>query len=220
MNKLFKENILDVNIPVQGETDKYTVKISFGGVLDQLHKQLKTADELNLKIIIRALLSCFNDKDVRISCSCPDWYYRFSYVATLNNTNSGEPQTIPAPITNPNDDKGSGCKHTCLALSNTTWLIKLASTIYNYINYMKQYQQKLYADIIYPAIYDKEYEEPVQTDLFSSDELDDSSEVIDKSNEYAKNKGKFKQGNTQGVRFAADSSNKQFDYDSLIDNTQ
>ena len=34
MNKLFKENILDVNVPVKGETDNYLVKITVGGFLD------------------------------------------------------------------------------------------------------------------------------------------------------------------------------------------
>ena len=41
MNKLFKENILTVNIAVRGETDNYIVKIKFGGFLDLLHKELK-----------------------------------------------------------------------------------------------------------------------------------------------------------------------------------
>lgn len=220
MNKLFKENILDVNVPVKGETNNYLVKISFGGFLDQLQKQLNGDLELNLKLIIRALLSCFNEKDVMISCSCEDFYYRFSYYDTVNGINSGEPQMIPSPITNPNDTKGAGCKHICLVLSNSTWLIKLASTIYNYVNYMQKHQQKLYADIIYPAIYGKEYEEPVQTDLFSSDELDSSSDVIDASNKYAKDKGKFKQGNTQGVRFASEPDKKQFNFDSLMSDSQ
>ena len=33
-NKLFKENILTVNLEVEGETDTYLVTISFGGFLD------------------------------------------------------------------------------------------------------------------------------------------------------------------------------------------
>ena len=41
MNKLFKEGTLEVNVDVQGETDVYSVTVSFGGVLDQLQKLLK-----------------------------------------------------------------------------------------------------------------------------------------------------------------------------------
>ena len=42
--------------------------------------------------------------------------------------------------------------------------------------------------------------------MFDDDTLDSDAEMIDKSNEYARTKNQFKQGNTQGVRFA--SSNK------------
>jgi hypothetical protein len=38
MNKLFKDNILDVNVEVTGETDTYIVTMSFGGFLDLLHE--------------------------------------------------------------------------------------------------------------------------------------------------------------------------------------
>lgn len=62
----------------------------------------------------------------------------------------------------------------------------------------------MYADVIYPAIYGKKYEEPVQLDIdtLDQDELDTSSDTIDTSNKYARDKNKFKKGNTQGVRFA------------------
>lgn len=77
---------------------------------------------------------------------------------------------------------------------------------------MELHYKKMYADIIYPAIYGKKYEEPVQLDLdtMDKDELDTDSETVDKSNRYARDKGKFKKGNTQGVRFARkpDNSNR------------
>jgi hypothetical protein len=69
---------------------------------------------------------------------------------------------------------------------------------------MQKNYKKLYADIIYPAIYQRRYEEPVQLDIdtFDKDELDTSSDMLDKSNRYARDKGKFKVGNKMGVRFA------------------
>ena len=84
-----------------------------------------------------------------------------------------------------------------LVISNTSWIIKLASVVYNYINYMENHYKKLYADIIYPAIYEKDYEEPVQLDIdtIDQDELDTSSDMVDKSNTYARDKNKFKAGN-------------------------
>lgn len=91
-----------------------------------------------------------------------------------------------------------------LVLSNTSWCIKLASVIHNYINYMKSHYEKLYTDIIYPAIYDKPYEEPVQLDIdtLNVDNLYTDTSTIDKSNIEARDRGKFKIGNKIGNRFA------------------
>ena len=71
------------------------------------------------------------------------------------------------------------------------------------INYIKKRFQKQYADIIYPAIYGKAYQEPVQTSLFDTDELDTEQSTIDVSNEIGRTSGQFKPGNKQGVRFAS-----------------
>ena len=71
MNKLFKDNILDVSVEVNGETDNYIVTMSFGGFLDYLHEQLiKNNEKLDLRTISRALVSAFNDGNVYIHCSC------------------------------------------------------------------------------------------------------------------------------------------------------
>ena len=203
MNKLFKDNILTVDINVKGETDSYVVKISFGGFCEILRDQIKKQNGvLNYKAVTRALILGFNRDDVYIKCSCPDAQYRFAYWQSKNGIISGTPETRPSDITNPDDNLGSACKHVLLVLSNTSWLLKVASTIYNYINYMEKHYQKLYADIIYPAIYGKDYEEPVQLDIFDVNSLETDADTIDKSNEFATTKNQFKQGNTQGVRFA------------------
>lgn len=209
MNKLFKQDILTVDINVKGETNDYTVKISFGGFLQLLLDQIEKQDgKLDLKAVTRALVNGFNKDDVYIHCSCPDWKYRFNYFATRNQINSGEAENRPSDITNPNDTLGSACKHVLLVLSNTSWIIKVGSTIYNYINYMQKHYEKLYADIIYPSIYGKAYEEPVQLTIDDTDELDTSKETIDKSNTYAADKQKFKIGNKEGIRFAPNNSDQ------------
>lgn len=109
-----------------------------------------------------------------------------------------------------------------LVISNTSWIIKLGSVIHNYINYMEKHYQKLYADIIYPAIYEKDYEEPVQLDLLTSDddELDTASDLIDKSNKYAKDKNKFKKDNP--YRFQPKITSKKLNksiFDDIDDNS-
>lgn len=60
---------------------------------------------------------------------------------------------------------------------------------------MEKNKKKLYADFIYPALYGKEYEEPVQLDMFNSGELETGSDTLDKSNQYARTKTQFKPGN-------------------------
>ena len=219
MNKLFKDDILTVDISVKGETDNYIVKISFGGLCELLQDQIEKTGILNYKAVTRALILGFNKDDVYIKCNCADAQYRFAYWQTKNNVISGDPENRPSNITNPDDNLGSACKHVLLVLSNTSWLLKVASTIYNYINYMEKHYQKLYADIIYPAIYGKKYEEPVQLDLFDDDTLETNTDTLDKSNEYARTKNQFKQGNTQGVRFASKEDNNQLTIDDIPDET-
>ena len=221
MNKLFKDNILTVDITVKGETDEYIVKISFGGFKGLIQDQIKRIGKFDLKAVTRALINGFNKDDVYIHCSCPDWTYRYAYYATKNNINSGDAENRASNITNPDDKLGSACKHVLLVLSNNSWCLKVASTIYNYVNYMEKHYQKLYADIIYPAIYGKKYEEPTQLDIFDNDNLETDKETIDKSNQYAVDKSRFQKGNTQGVRFAPKSKNPDqvelFDEESDID---
>lgn len=220
MNKLFKDDILTVDVNVKGETDNYTVKISFGGFCELLQDQIeKQQGKLDYKAVTRALILGFNKDDVYIHCSCPDASYRMNYWQTKNGITSGDPENRPSNITNPDDNLGSACKHVLLVLSNTSWLLKVGSTILNYIRYMEKHYEKLYADIIYPAVYGKEYEEPVQLDIFDDDSLDTSTDTIDKSNEYARTKNQFKQGNTQGVRFAPKERNDQLKIDDNISAT-
>lgn len=207
MNKLFKEDILTVNIPVNGETDDYIVRITFGGFLEILRGQVSIDRELNFRDVARAAITGFNRDDVFIHCSCPDFKYRFNYYATRNSINSGTPETRPSKITNPDDSLGSACKHVLLVLNNTSWIIRVARVIVNYIKYMQLHYEKLYADIIYPAVYGTEYEEPVQLsidDIDNNDELagETDSDTIDIANDYNKERTKFQKGNDQGIRFA------------------
>lgn len=208
MNKLFKEDILTVNIPVNGETDDYIVRITFGGFLEILRGHVSTDRELNFRDVARAAITGFNRDDVFIHCSCPDFKYRFNYYATRNSINSGTPETRPSKITNPDDSLGSACKHVLLVLNNTSWIIRVARVIVNYIKYMKMHYQKLYADIIHPSVYGAKYEEPVQLSIDDMDNDDmlaseEDNDKLDTANDYNRERTKFQKGNDQGVRFAA-----------------
>jgi hypothetical protein len=202
MNKAFKDNILTVDVKVRGETDDYEVKMSFGGFLDILHDQVEKNGKLDLRGILKALMLGFNKDNVYISCTCPDFHFRMSYWATRNQIISGPKQTIPSPITNPNDKLGPGCKHVMLVLNNSSWIIKTASVFNNYINYIKDHYPKKYADIIYPAIYKKPYQEPVQMTIDDTDDLVTDKDTLDIANKYGKERTQFKKGNVQGIRFS------------------
>lgn len=209
MNKLFKEGILTVNIPVHGETDDYIVRITFGAFLEILRDQIADKDVVELRDISRTCIIGFNKADVFISCTCEDFKYRFQYYATVNDLNSGAPETRPSDITNPDDSLGSGCKHILLVLNNTSWILRVARVINNYIKYMENHYPKLYTEVMYPAIFGKPYEEPIEEpvdepidDIQSGDELQTDDTTLDTANEYNKSRARFQKGNKQGVRFA------------------
>ena len=203
MNLLFKEGILQVNVPVQGETDAYLVKISFGGFLDILQDKVDKSNQIfDLRTITKTLTEGFNRDDVYIWCQCNDWHYRMGFWATVNQITSGNPENRPSKITNPNNTLGPGCKHVLLVLNNNGWLIKIASVIYNYVNWCKEHFEKGYADIIYPAIYNRPYEGEAQGSLFGDDELETDKETISTSSEAGRTRGQFKPENVQGIRFA------------------
>lgn len=168
MNKLFKQDILEVVIPVHGETDDYLVIISFEGVLKNLKESLQE-QELNLRTIVRAITRAYGHEDIYLHCSCPDFKYRFNYWSTVNRYNSTDPEMRPAEITNPDDDLGSCCKHCLLVLNRSAWILKVASVINNYIRYMKLRNRRLYDSIIYPALYDEntelEPDEPIENQI-------------------------------------------------------
>lgn len=195
MQSLFVHNILTINVPVVGETDNYLVRIKFGGFLDLLRKQEeRQGGVVDIRAITRALLDAFNQDDVYIWCSCPDFKYRFDYWATIKKIGSGPPQLMPAKITNPRNNLGPGCKHIMLVLSNNSWLIKVARVINNWIIYMSKNRKKQYADIVYPAIFGKKYEEPVQLSMDDEADLNRQGD-IDTSIEQGRTRGQFTAGN-------------------------
>lgn len=178
MDKLFKSDILDVNIDVAGETNNYIVRISFSGFLDELHNFIKTRKltDVDRKTIAQSLSRAFNNYDVYFNCTCPDFRYRHAYNATQKDNLIGDPEDRPIrpdvfhvgglSAANYDGSRGPMCKHVVLAMKDTSWLIRVASVIFNYINYMKDHYERDYQKYIYPAIYQEPYpDEEVQLDF-------------------------------------------------------
>lgn len=182
MDKLFKADILDVNIDVKGESNDYVVRISFSGIFDEIHNFMSQgATKIDRKIISQSLSRAYNSTDVYFNCTCPDFKYRHAYWATKKDNLIGDPEARPIrrdvyhagglEAANINDDRGPACKHVILALKDASWLIRVASVIYNYINYMKDHREREYQKFIYPAIYQEPYpEEEIQLDITDVEE--------------------------------------------------
>ena len=206
MDDLFKRGKFTIVIPVQGETDNYEVKIITTGFLEELHKQMAISKNFDLKTVTKTLTSCFDRDDVFIYCTCPDTKYRFQYWSTQNKYNSGPPQNSNGKrIRNPNDTLGSTCKHGLLVLSNNSWILPCGRVIVNYVEWMKQHKEQMYAEQIYPAIYEQDYEDAMQYDMLAKDELAKGAGDDDEIKAGNIHKGRDAQG-----RFTSDQEPGQF----------
>lgn len=199
MNKLFKEDILEVSIPVIGETDNYTVNIRLEGIVKELAKNIKSnKNQLEFKTVVQSITKIFNSGNVWVKCSCPDYKYRFAHWNIVNRVSVDDTSKDPGPgkgIRNPKDQLGRGCKHVLLCLANGDWVMKVASVINNYIHYAEEHLQKPFLKLIFPKLYGFPADEMVEQDIIDTDEfLDSTSGLIDAINEYGRNRGKMKKG--------------------------
>lgn len=199
MNSLFKQDILQVNIPVVGENDEYTVTIKLEGVVGEIQKNIKNNNnKLEFRTIIQALTKVFNTSDVYIKCSCPDAKYRFAHWNIIKNISTDDSANDPGPgkgIANPNDDMGRGCKHMLLVLSNGDWMMKVASVINNYCHFLSEKKPEAFLKLVFPKLYGVPADEAVENDLVADEaDLETGKDLIDTINDWAKNRGKFKKG--------------------------
>lgn len=199
MNKVFKEDILEVSIPVTGETDNYTVNIRLEGVVAEIAKNIKNnKNQLEFRTVVQSITKVFNSSNVWVRCSCPDYKYRFAHWNIVNRVSVDDTSKDPGPgkgIANPKDDKGRGCKHVLLCLANGDWVMKVSSVINNYIHYAEEKLQKPFLKLIFPKLYGVPYDEAIDNNLLPNDfELDSSESIIDAINDWGKNRGKMQKG--------------------------
>jgi len=199
MNKLFKEDILEVSIPVTGETDNYTVSIRMDGVVKEIARNIKNnKNTLEFKTIVQSLTKVFNTANIFVKCSCPDYKYRFAHWNIINRVSVDDTSKDPGPgkgIRNPNDQLGRGCKHVLLCLANGDWVIKVASVINNYVHYAEEKLRPAFLKLIFPKLYGVTFDEAEENNLLPEDtELATSESIIDAINDYGRNRGKYKPG--------------------------
>ena len=202
MNKLFKQDMLQVAIPVVGETDNYTVSIKMEGVIAEIARNIKNNNnKFEYKTIIQALTKIFNTANIYVKCNCPDYKYRFAHWNIINNVSVDDTASDPGPgkgLRNPKDDMGRGCKHVLLVLANGDWLMKVASVINNYAHYAEEHLQKPFLKVIFPKLYGIPADEMVEQGLIDDDKyLDSSTGLIDAINDYGRNRGKYQKGSNK-----------------------
>ena len=199
MNLLFKQDILQVNIPVVGENDEYIVVIKVDGVVAEIQKNIKNnGNKLEFRTVIQSLTKVFNTADVYIKCSCPDAKYRFAHWNIVKNVSVDDSASDPGPgkgIANPNDDKGRGCKHMLLVLANGDWMMKVASVINNYCHFLSEKKPEAFLKLVFPKLYGVPADEAAENGLVADNEdLETGKDLIDIVNAWAKDRGKFKKG--------------------------
>lgn len=131
VERLLNDDIIIIKVPV----GDYMCTIAYKGVLKHLLEVLKKQPKPNvtLQSVIKALSDAFDDTDILVDCTCPDFVYRYAYWATKYGYKYGKPETRPSDITNPDDKLGAMCKHLTALLANKRWLVKIASTLNEYI---------------------------------------------------------------------------------------
>ena len=202
MNKFFKDDILEVKIPVQGETDQYTVSVRLAGIVSEIAKNIKNnQNKFEYRTVIQAITKVFNTGNVYVKCNCPDFKYNFAHNLIVANVSTDDSSSDPGPgkgIRNPNDNKGRGCKHILLVLANIDWILKVASVINNYVHYAEEHLQKAFLKVIFPKLYGIAADEMVEQDLIDTDEyLDSSAGLIDAINEYGRKRGQYQKGSNK-----------------------
>lgn len=128
VDEFLNKDIITVEIPV----NDYICTIEFHNVIETVawvvDRQWK--GNVNYDSVEKALSKALDaEKNLRVNCTCPDFYYRYSYVATRNGYKFGKLQLTPAPIRNPHNNIGSFCKHLIMILKNKVWVHKLASVV-------------------------------------------------------------------------------------------
>lgn len=134
IDSLISKDILVAKVHV----GNYICTVAYNGIIKQLLDVISRQPKPNvtLQSVIKAISQAIDKTDILVDCSCADFKYRYAYWATKYGYKYGTPETRPTKKTNPKDNIGSMCKHLTLLLSNKRWLVKLSSTVNNYI---KQY---------------------------------------------------------------------------------
>lgn len=179
MDTFWKNDILTIKLKVKGESSIYLVTVELSNLLSTISKEITSKDNmLNFNIIYDAFVKALNSSNIKISCSCPDFEYRFKYQATKAGYNSGKGETRPSEKTNPRNNLGSSCKHVLFILNNAEWVQKTSKIIYNYIIYAKDHLHSNYKKFIFPKLFNITYDAAIKNASKTSESDDTSTNIL------------------------------------------
>lgn len=136
-------SIVDIDTSMLLRDDTITITCNVGKYYDtiqlmdvliwiQMESERNPNNQVNTKAITAALMEAIDALEIKVNCTCADFSYRFSYLATQLDYKYGKPENRPADITNPHN-YGSMCKHLISMLSNKKWLQQVTGTIMDWV---------------------------------------------------------------------------------------
>ena len=130
---LAKQLFMDTGtLTVPIKVGDYIVTIHLSGILKYIQDEMDIAhkDLPDRSLVYKALKKAVDNENIYVNCTCPDFRYRHSYFATMQDFKYGDPERRPAKITNPNN-KGATCKHITAALTRPSQWLKYANSWIN-----------------------------------------------------------------------------------------
>lgn len=116
-----------LTVPIQ--VGDYIVTIHISGILKYIQDEMdrRHKDLPDRSLVYAALKKAVDNENIFVNCTCPDFRYRHSYFATMQDFKYGDPERRPAKITNPNNT-GATCKHITAALIRPSQWLKYANS--------------------------------------------------------------------------------------------
>ncbi|WJZ23493.1 tail protein [Listeria phage LIS04] len=134
---LARSGSLHVKVPIQGESGQYYVNLEIDDYLQDLQYVVDNSSDPNFRsVILQTLRYALLMYDMKIYCSCPDFHYRFEYVANQKGVllaPPGDKDIEPADQTNPSNE-GVACKHISFVLANhSRWTPRVVTLLGRFI---------------------------------------------------------------------------------------
>lgn len=127
------------NFSLLFEIGDYKSIVEFRGMRDLLMSEVKKGNYSRSKVQ-NIMTKAVDSLDLGVYCTCADFFYRFHYLVTMEDSlPSGSPkQIIPAEVRNPNNE-GFLCKHLSAILSSPSkWMPKAVTLLRESIKYMEE----------------------------------------------------------------------------------